>query len=59
MTFKDMDEPLSLEQWAAGERVMLESFVAHWKHRRTEEPEHFPPMLNSGEWDEQFRAYTE
>jgi hypothetical protein len=53
-----MDE-ITIDAWLKEERQRLETFVAAWKRDAEASPDMFPELLPPGEWDEQYRGYSE
>jgi hypothetical protein len=50
---------VTLDNWLAAERERLEQFARYWRDNRESMPDEFPAEMPTGEWDEQYRAYTE
>lgn len=55
------DTVMTLDDWLDEERRRLVQFEQYWRDRaRLKENEKmFPMNMAAGEWDEQYRAYTE
>ncbi len=50
---------ITLKQWAKEELERLANFIALWEKSAKDKPEQYPDTLSSGDWDEQFLAFTE
>lgn len=52
-----MDENMSLAEYIAEQRKLIDSFEAHWKEKQVSEPDNYPSTMHPVDWDEQLRAY--
>lgn len=52
-------EELSVDQWVAEEIARLQRFAAWWAKGTLADAEVFPAMFPCGEWDEQYRCFTD
>jgi hypothetical protein len=50
---------MTLIEWISGELSRLNGFVEYWRSHHEEDAEHFPDELPPGEWDEQYKSWSE
>jgi len=53
------EEMETLDDWKGFEQAQLNAFVDYYRDRMADNPDYFPEMLPAGEFDEQYRIWTE
>jgi hypothetical protein len=55
----DTEEEIDIAAWIEQEIAALKRFRTHWEEGMARAPKHWPERLSLGEWDEQYRAWSE
>lgn len=50
---------MTLDQWIEHEIETLQKFKIDWLENQKELPWYYPGEMDHGEWDEQYRSFTE
>lgn len=52
----DARSTVSLDEWVTDAKARIDAFAAMWRREAVAQPDLYPPALEMGEWDEQFRC---
>ena len=56
---EQINAPQFLDQWVRDEKARIIRFRQWWRDEAKKNSDAFPPSLSPGDWDEQYRCWSE